>query len=382
MKAKRLLTALTSLILTSVSILPIPSNAETIATRTDVFSAAELASLCYEDGFTDCIDVLQSNSEHMDISGDLSSAYIGTPFFINYIDDKYSVTENKNNAYFPVVADNDVCAFIIATKNNNAISYSCGKYFADTFDETGVTGDFALLFDKNENLYLVDENQKISVIIEYYDPLEITPDVLKDDSLSVTSIDDAMTMIRKTPFESASPKSINIIMNYQLSGYPSCVQSGANCWAYAILSMAKYKLGSSYTIGQVYSAYYTGNGSSYVYNSGATLTQAYNTIVALFSGYSPVKYSSGVLPSGVIASTIGNDLPSYIRGTSSAGNGHAVALMGYRMDSDYHISGNVCGIYTMNPQNGAVNYNSYSPNGCSFSGTSTTYSWNGSVTLQ
>lgn len=171
---------------------------------------------------------------------------------MNYIDGDYSVTENKNIAYFPVVVDNDVCAFITATKNDGFISYSCGKFFADRFDETKATGDFALLFDKNENLYLVDEEQNVSVIIEYYDALDITSDVLEDESLAVTSIDDAETRtIDVSSFEAASPSSVNVVMNYQLSGYPSYVQSGANCWAYAILSMANYKMGTS-LIEQVY----------------------------------------------------------------------------------------------------------------------------------
>lgn len=383
MKTRKILAALTSLIMASMCLTPFASYAEDSAeNESAAFSSEEIQSICEDDEFNDCFNVLKNNSDMMGISGDMTSAYIGTPFFMNYIDSDYVLTENQNNLYFPVITADDVCAFIIATQNNGNISYSCGKFFADVFDETGIIGDISLIFDRNENVYVIDESKNAVVIAEYYDAIDITEEMLENSDLATTSI--CKTMIPScdvSAIDSPSPASANIIMDYQLDGYRSYVQSGANCWAYAILSMANYKMGTS-MIEQVYGAYYQGNGSSYVYNNGATLTQAYNTIVSLFSGYSPVLHSSGVLSGSDIASTIADDLPSYIRGTSSAGNGHAVALMGYRMDSSYLIPGNVSGIFTMNPQDGAINYNSYSPYGCSFSGTSTTYVWSGSVTLQ
>ncbi len=382
MKTKRFLTVLTSFVLSAVCILPSASYAESVApTEDNSISAVELESVYHEVGFMDCVDVLLNNSDYMNISGDLSSAYIGNPFFINDIDADYIITEDRSTAYYPIIAADDVCAFIVATKNNGYISFSCGKFFADVFDEAGTSGDFSLICDGNENLYVIDDEQNISALIEYYDILEIASDKLEYVSLAVTSIDDAKTRLKRvSDINVASPYSVNIIMDYQLSGYPSYVQTGPNCWAYATLSMANYKLGTS-LIEQVYGAFYTGNGYSYD-NNGAGLTEIYNTIKSLFKGYSPVKYSGTVLSSSIIASTITNDLPSLIVGESSSKTRHAVALMGYRMDSTYLIPGNVSGIYTMNPQNGGINFNSYNPNGCSFSGVSKTYAWDGSVTLQ
>lgn len=145
----------------------------------------------------------------------------------------------------------------------------------------------------------------------------------------------------------------NALFVKQLPNYPTYLQSGANCWAYAILSMVNFTYGG-YSISDIYSAYATAIGHPYTLNSGANVNEALKVIKEIYSNYSPKK--KGELTSNEIKLEINSNYPVYIRGEDSSGNGHAVALMGYRAPT---ASGSVDMIYYMNSATGSIMYYGY-----------------------
>lgn len=139
----------------------------------------------------------------------------------------------------------------------------------------------------------------------------------------------------------------NAAYTRQLSNYPTYHQVGENCWAYAILSMANFSYGG-YSINNIYDAFSAATGNPYDYN-GANVDEALKVIRYIYSGYNSVK--KGQLSSNEIKMEINSNYPVYIRG-----DGHAVALMGYRAAT---ASSSVSLIYYMNSATGSIMFSGY-----------------------
>lgn len=159
-----------------------------------------------------------------------------------------------------------------------------------------------------------------------------------------------------------SPLSINVnaaFVKHQLPNYPCYVQNASNCWLYSIYSMVQYK-GKNYAcVEQLIGDHVKANKTSYNPNSGATIDEAYNLIVYVFSECSPIKHDGPLSQNEIIAQYSCN-MPAYVAGERYDGSGqrygHAVALVGYKKSTS---DNNVYGIYYMNPQNGEVEFYAY-----------------------
>lgn len=162
----------------------------------------------------------------------------------------------------------------------------------------------------------------------------------------------------------------------KLPNYPTYQQSGPNCWAYTIRSMANYKYGG-YSIDDIYEAFYYSNGELYQYN-GATFNEAFKVMKYIFSEYSPAK--KGTLTSNEIKMEINSDFPVFISGSNINSSGsHAVALMGYKSDD----AGNVIVIYYMNPATNKIMYYGYleGTTNTFYTNSSQVYEWEDSIII-
>lgn len=170
-------------------------------------------------------------------------------------------------------------------------------------------------------------------------------------------------------------------------GYPVYMQSGNNCWAYAVLSMNNFLTGINYQVEYVYGTYITVTGNTYVNNSGANLDECYGVINYLLSSYSPTKINDDMAFS-LIKSKVNASLPSliggYYYGNPGSVTGHAVVLIGY---SDWTNSDGSrdTSIYYMNPATGAIENYPYNTNATTqfFKSGSRIFNWSnaGSVYL-
>ncbi len=312
-------------------------------------------------------------------------AYIGNPYSIARVDEEMNL-EKSNSVFYPVISNNNIAALIVAHKNEDVISFSCGAYYAESLNANmPIHEDFVLLLDEYGSIYSISKNNETTVVFENEMTIDIT--------LSFSEVSDYTVVVSDESLRENNGKLVNwynpsrLVREVKLADYPCFVQTGNTCWANAIYSMANYKLGIT-PREQVFAAFQIANGYGPDSN-GASTSEAYNTIVYLFNRYAPGQYSpvrtGAQLSSEQISKNINADLPVYIRGSRTDGGttGHAVALMGYELDTNYLIPGNVSGIYVMNSQAGAIEYNPYSPTNCYFYSSSgdIQYIWNDSITL-
>lgn len=162
----------------------------------------------------------------------------------------------------------------------------------------------------------------------------------------------------------------------KLPNYPTYQQSGSNCWAYTIRSMANYKYGG-YSIDDIYEAFYYANGELYQYD-GANANESLKVMEYIFSEYSPSK--KGALTANEIKMEIDSDFPVFIGGSRvNASGGHAVALMGYKLGGADGVSV----IYYMNPATGKIMYNGYAENSVNtfYTNSNQIYEWQTSIII-
>lgn len=378
MKIKKCLKAVTCVVLSCILVnLSITANALT-AERVD-FNEKTL-----DPGFQSCLDVLYNEPTSIGIYDNMSSAIIGKSFKIYAIKDtKAQLVDNVS--YYPVFVNNNVVALITEASLGNNKYYSTGQSFSKSLNSIlEANSSVAIFTDENNNLFSIDMQNNVLQLTNQETDISFSSQAFDNVSYSqlfnrVEKSSDSSVMIKDIVSYQNSSRAVS---SKKLSNYPQLVQTdNHNCWAFSILSMAKYKLGSSKTYQDVLNAYKAGNG--YAYDGlGASVTEAYKTICQMFTGsvYSPHKYNS-YLQSGQIKNSINANYPIYIAGTNTEDStkGHAEVIYGYIANDS-----NVTNLFLMDPQNG--NYSS------AYIGTTGTwtfndymgrmYTWNGSVTLR
>lgn len=361
----------------------IAANADYVRNTTDEITSSDMSAIFNKDGFKSCANVLLNNSETLGIDESMFEAVVGTPFNIASVDSDMNVSVDNSVLLYPVICDSDIVAIISASKNDGDFNFSVSKSFADELDSVlSTTSEIALINDDFGNVYSVDDHGTTEVVFSEDNS------TIQEYTFSFDDVDDFNNVLSDLHITDESKEltdwynGTRAVTTRKLSGYPSVTQIGANCWAYTILSMYRYKVGNT-SIEQVYTDFSIANGETYVLNSGATLTESYNTINRMFgrSGYTPEKTTSKISATQIVRN-IQQDLPIYIKGTRTASDGttvgHAVALMGYERDGN-----TLTGFYVMNPQAGNIEYNTYNSTNCYFRNSSNTarYLWNGTVTL-
>lgn len=333
------------------------------------------------DGFSSCASSLYNYSDILEIDGNMDLAVIGEPFNLALLKDDYSVSQIDNATYFPVIIGNDIVAIITESRYYNEYGYSVGESFAKKLN-TALNSSLALFSDNSNNLYGIDSSNNVFI-------LSGNENVMND--LSMLQYD--MISCHNNTISKSSIKSNTISLSTwgrttrsttskTLSNYPKVKQTGSKCWAYTILSMAKYKLGSSKTIDDVLNAFQAGNGYAYDPDDGANLSEALNTIKQLFTSsiYNPKSYTS-YLQSSQIKNSIDSNYPIYISGLNrfDSTKAHAEAIYGY-----IYSGTTVSNIFLMDPQEGTYTSAYNDPtNGWIFTDYSgNNYSWNKSITLR
>lgn len=383
---KKLATIAACACMAATSVVSMGASAIDYNNPTNEITESDLTSILADKDFGNCANVLLKNSSSLGIEENMFEAVVGVPFNVASIDSNENINVDYSTVTYPIIYDDNVVALITASKHNDDYNFSVSSGFSDELSTLiSETDEIALVSDDFGNIYSVENDGTTELM--YYDD----ESTIQNYSFDFNDVDDFNNVISKEYLSSETTNLTNwyngarAALSRQLPNYPCATQIGSNCWAYAIASMIRYKTNGSVPIEQVYTAFSISNGETYVLNSGATLTESYNTIVWLFShytsGYSPVK-TNAKISANQIVKNIQQDLPIYIAGTRTAADGstvgHAVALMGYERDGS-----TLTGIYVMNPQNGAIAYNTYSNPNCYFSNSSGTaqYLWNGTVTL-
>lgn len=348
----------------------------------------ETAEILKDDGFRNCANAIINNSELMGIDGDMYNAVIGESYSIATVHSDMSVESNNDNIFFPVISEDNIVGIISATKINGDYHFSASEGIADELNaKMAESTKFALVTDESGNVYTVETDGTTEVLAVENET------TVEDYTLSFDEVDDYNNVISDTIFSSDTKRLTNWYNSAtesayikELKNYPCLTQVGDTCWAYVILSMARYKLDSTITIGDVYGAYVVTNGKIDT-EHGATLTEAYNTIDYIFtylfkddnSDYSPEKKTSQISGSQIM-NNIRDDLPVFIYGTNiddPDDYDHAVALMGYE-----RTNGLVTGVYIMNTQNGKISCIDYDSKKTYFNGNDgTLYQWSGTITL-
>lgn len=381
---KRIAAMAACAVMAATSMVNMSASADDYDSIANKITEADLTTMLSDDGFKSCANVLLKNSSTFEIDENMFEAVVGVPFNVASVDSNADISVDYSSVIYPVICDNNIVALINASKNDGYFYFSVSKGFSNELNAAlSDANEIALISDDFGNIYSVESDGTTDVV--YFDD----ESSIQNYSFEFNNVDDFNNVVST---ESLSNETTNLtnwyngaraVTSRQLSNYPCVTQRGSNCWAYAILSIGRYKLGSWLPIEQVYTGFSISNGETYVLDSGATLTESYNTIVWLFNtysnGYSPVK-TTNKISANQIVKNIQQDLPIYITGTKTTDStiGHAVALMGYERDGS-----TLTGIYVMNPQNGAVAYNPYGNPNCYFSNSSNTakYLWDGTVTL-
>lgn len=343
----------------------------------DEASEQVIASILQDDGFDSCVNALLNTSADMSITGNLFEAYIGSPFNIYRIDSDMNISYDADTYYFPVICNNDVCAFISASVLEDDFALSCGLYFADDLDTSDGSVGYSLIADEEGNIYSISSCGTISTICNYYNVIDFANTPIETSTLEFELSDSYINT--KTNELTDWYNGARTYVTTQLPNYPTRDQgTSSNCWAHVICSMGYYK-GVISVFEQVYGAFYAIYG--YTPSGGITRTEAYNVIVYLFEDYSPVKRESK-LSAEQIRHYIDSDLPVYISGHRVDSTGttrrHAVALMGYRAND-----GIVDGFYYMNSQNATIIFSAYNSSECTFRNLSGSlvYTWDCSISL-
>lgn len=384
---KKLAALATCAVMTATSMVGISASAvDDYDNYDNQITENDLTTMLSDNGFKSCANVLLKDSSTFGIDENIFEAVVGVPFHVPFVDSSANIITDYSSVIYPIICDDNIVAMISASKNEGNFYFSVSAGFSDELNMAlSNANEIALICDDFGNIYSV-ENDGTTDVVYFEDESSI-----QSYSFEFNNVDDFNNVVST---EYLSTETTNLTSWYngsravttrKISNYPCVKQSGANCWAYAILSIGRYKLGSWLPIEQVYTGFSISNGETYVLDSGATLTESYNTMVWLFNnysnGYSPVK-TTDKISANQIVKNIQQDLPIYIKGTRTAADGstvgHAVALMGYERDGS-----TLTGIYVMNPQQGQIEYNPYSHPNCYFSNSSKTakYLWNGTITL-
>lgn len=150
---------------------------------------------------------------------------------------------------------------------------------------------------------------------------------------------------------------------YQLENYPLRMQYNNDCWAVTIASMVQYINGTGCPVERVYSRYVALTGNEFDVNAGAYPDECFSVIKDMIpSGYWSESYDK--LPQSIIRMAISHGKPAFMAGHCTnrdcIGEGHAVAMMGYRDAVFAENDRRMIAVYFMNPQNGQIrscNYN-------------------------
>lgn len=362
-------------------------NANAANSSSDTKSTDSVVEYINDKKFMECVEIVSKNHSIFGIDDNMIDASIGKPFYVAEMSAKDKVCLNTSSTFIPIVNHNKIVSMIIAHGKDGNNSYTISKSFSDELTKAlSNKENIALISDEFGNIMSVSENN-ITNIICMGDETFCT-DIDDEYNLIYDNVDDFNNVVNSSIYEDTCLKLQDLTGNSDritatrtitnlLPNYPCCTQGGANCWAFAVLSMAKYKITSSYQIEMVYAKHTTANGA----NAPYTLSTIYNTIVEIFSDYSPEKKNSKIT-NVQIAKNIQQDYPIFIKGTRTKDDGtvvaHAVVLMGYEKTGN-----NLSGYYVMNPQNGTIQYETYSHPDCYFhhSNGLITYRWNGTVTL-
>ena len=365
---KKILTMATCAVMAASSMVGMSASAVTPANN--------LSEITNDEGFKSCANVLLNNSSTLGIEENMFNAVVGKPFSVASIDANMNISYGNSNIIYPIICNDDIVAMITARECNGEYNFSVSDGFSDGLnDALSNSTELALASDMYGNIYSITNNNSINVI---YSAAE---ENIINCSFEFDAINDFNNVVSEEYLSSQSKSLIDwydrtrAVTTNILSDYPSLSQGGANCWAYVLLSMAKYKISSNYTIERVYNAHHAVNGT----DAGATLSEMYNTAVYMFTDYSPQKTTSK-LSATQITRNISQGLPVCIKGSKVTGSGaaHAVALIGYELNGS-----TMTGYYVMNPQEGNTEYNTYSSSTCYFNNSSGTvqYEWNGTITL-
>ncbi len=263
-------------------------SSECIAYADDT-SRQIIDSILQDDGFGSCVNALLNTSADMSITGNMFDAYIGSPFNIYRIDSEMNISYDADTYYFPVIYNNDVCAFISASVLENDFALSCGLYFADGLDTSDGSIDYSLIADENGNMYCADSSGFVSAINTTYDTIDFSATPVTTSNLSFELSDDRINT--QTHMMTEWYSGARATTSKLLSNYPLRTQGDArNCWAHVIYSMASYK-GVASMFEQVYGAFVIANGFNIDSTHAAMPDECYNTIVNLFYTKSEAKRS-------------------------------------------------------------------------------------------
>lgn len=338
----------------------------------------DVESVTASQEFVNCEIVLKNSAEVFDIEADLTNAYVGTPFMMYCIDDVANCALCEDTMYYPVYAEEKIVAIILVYDDGENLNYSCGKYFADelqAYSELNET--YALVGDAEGNLFAVNHVDEPVLLGSDIGDEEAT---LDDEVKVELNISDSVICEEVADIEMMQTMGARAVTGpFHLNNYPLCQQTGDNCWAYTLFSMAKF-FGKYVAIEQVYGAYYRAMGKEYVIDNGASIDEVYRTAQEIFNDHT-CRSLGTYMRLAEIKYSIDRGLPACMGGAKFDGSGsaHMVALEGYQLFSDH-----VAGFFYMNPQTASVKYSSHTKDAQAYfyglTGTDR-YTWIETVTL-